>query len=151
MTIKLLRSNLLFLLLMFSAIMSYAQQDSAYIRDNYIKYEYKIAMRDGAKLFTEVYVPKDNSKKYPIMLHRTPYSVGPYGKEKYKTSLGPSSEFVKEGFIFAYQDVRGKFMSEGSYEDIRPFNPAKKGTEIDEASDAYDTVNWLVKNVPNTN
>src|SRR5262249_51260745 len=78
----------------------------------YTKYEYRIPMRDGVKLFTSVYVPKDDSKQYPILMQRTPYSVGPYGIDKYKENLGPSALFGKEGYIFAYQDVRGRWMSE---------------------------------------
>lgn len=128
-----------------------AQSDSAYIRDNYTKAEYQIAMRDGIKLYTVVYSPKDQSKKYPIMMQRTPYSVGPYGKENFKTSLGPSTHFVHEGFIFVYQDVRGKYMSEGEFMDVRPINENKKGKDFDESSDTYDAINWIIKNVANNN
>lgn len=110
-----------------------------------------IAMRDGVKLFTSVYTPKDLSREYPIMLNRTCYSVGPYGRDNFPLFLGPSPEFTKAGFIFVYQDVRGKHHSEGNWEEIRPFNPQKKGREIDEASDAYDTVDWLVKNIKHNN
>lgn len=137
-------------LLLLCPFFAIAQNDSAYIRDNYQKYEYQIAMRDGAKLFTAVYMPKDQSKKYPIMMQRTPYSVGPYGSDKYKTTLGPSSNFVNAGFIFVYQDVRGKYMSEGEFMDVRPHNPVKKGKTTDEASDTYDSVDWLIKNLKNT-
>lgn len=128
------------------------QQELAdYIKQNYAKREVMIPMRDGVKLFTSIYEPKDTSQKYPIMLDRTPYTVSPYGADKYKTSLGPDELFAREGYIFAYQDVRGRFMSEGEYEDVRPYIPNKKGKQIDEASDAYDTVEWLVKNVANNN
>lgn len=144
-----MRSLLLFLL--FLPILSFSQNDSAFIRNHYDKTEYLIPMRDGTKLFTVVYSPKEKNRKYPIMLQRTPYSVGPYGQGKYKTSLGPSTSFVKDGFIFAYQDVRGKYMSEGEFVDVRPVNVNKTGTEFDEASDTYDCVDWLVKNVENNN
>src|SRR5688572_14827535 len=86
--------------------------DSAYVRDNYIKTEQYIKMRDGVKLFTAIYTPKDKSKKYPIMLNRTPYAVSPYGDDRYKTSLGPTMLFARDGYIFVYQDVRGRWMSE---------------------------------------
>src|SRR5580692_1924029 len=84
-----------------------AQAQLEYTRAHYTKYDYRIPMRDGVKLFTSVYVPKDTSQKYPILLQRTPYSVAPYGVDNYKNSLGPSDAFTKEGFIVAYQDVRG--------------------------------------------
>jgi putative CocE/NonD family hydrolase len=126
------------------------QQELAdYIKNNYTKREVSIPMRDGVKLFTSIYEPKDTSQKYPILLNRTPYSVAPYGADKYKTSIGPDELFAREGYIFVYQDVRGRLMSEGEFEDVRPYIPNKTGKQIDEASDAYDTVDWLVKNVPN--
>ena len=122
-----------------------------YIRANYTKYEYQIPMRDGVKLFTAVYVPKDDAQTYPMMLIRTPYSVAPYGADKYPHALRPSAQFVKSGYIFVYQDVRGRWMSEGEFVNVRPHNPAKKGKEIDESSDTYDTVEWLTKNVKGHN
>lgn len=109
-------------------------------------------MRDGVKLFTAIYAPKDQSQKYPIMLNRTPYSVSPYGANAYKEALGPSENFQKEKFIFVYQDVRGKFMSEGEWVEVRPYKPKKNGPkDIDESSDTYDTIEWLLENVPNNN
>jgi uncharacterized protein len=122
-----------------------------YIRQNYTKREVKIEMRDGVKLFTAVYEPKDRSRKYPILLNRTPYTVAPYGEDKFKDSLGPNELFAREGYIFAYQDVRGRWMSEGEYEDVRPYVPNKTGRQIDETTDTYDTVEWLIKNVQNNN
>jgi uncharacterized protein len=110
-----------------------------------------IPMRDGVKLFTAVYVPKDDSQTYPIMLMRTPYSCQPYGVDKYPDSLRPGERYAKAGYIFAYQDVRGRWMSEGEFVNMRPHNPAKKGQEIDEASDTYDTIEWLLKNVKGHN
>ncbi len=129
-----------------------AFDEAQFIRDNYDKEEYLIPMRDGAKLFTAVYSPKDKSQKYPIMLNRTPYTVAPYGKDQFKTQLGPSSHFVKEKFIFVYQDVRGKWMSEGEFVNMRPQIAKKKGKkEVDESSDTYDTIAWLVKHIANNN
>jgi putative CocE/NonD family hydrolase len=127
-------------------------QGLEYVKANYTKYEYRIPMRDGKKLFTAVYVPKDQSKRYPILLTRTPYSVGPYGVDRYKSNLGPSPLFGKSGYIFAYQDVRGRWMSEGEFVNMRPHNPTKNGsTDIDESSDTFDTIDWLIKHVPNNN
>ena len=128
-----------------------AEKDLAsFILANYTKYEFRVPMRDGAHLFTAVYVPKDASaaKSYPLMLNRTPYTVAPYGADQYKTTLGPSEHFARTKYIFAYQDVRGRYMSEGEFVDVRPHNPSKRGTEIDEASDTWDTIDWLVTNVP---
>ena len=148
--------KLLTLLIIFAGFSAFAQQgfvapDAQYIKDNYTKFEYQIPMRDGKKLFTSVYVPKDKSKEYPLMMDRTPYSVGPYGAG-YKTSLGPSSLFVHDGYIFVYQDVRGRFMSEGIFEEMTPEKDTKpSGTVTDEGSDTYDTIDWLIKNIPGNN
>src|ERR1700742_4889796 len=126
--------------------------DAAYVKDNYSKYEYQIPMRDGKKLFTSVYVPKDQSKKYPIMMDRTCYSVAPYGPDAYKTSLGPSPLFLHDGYIFVYQDVRGRWMSEGIYEEMTPEKENHTTSkDVDEGTDTYDTIDWLLKNVPNNN
>jgi putative CocE/NonD family hydrolase len=123
-----------------------------FIRENYTKFEYRVPMRDGVKLFTSVYIPKDvftDERAYPIMLQRTGYGVGPYGIDQYRAALGPSELFAREKFIFAYQDVRGRYMSEGQYVLIRPHKPDKNGVkDIDESSDTYDAIDWLVKNVP---
>ena len=129
-----------------------AQEKADSVAANYSKTEQMIAMRDGVKLFTAIYSPRDVSRKYPVMLFRTPYSVAPYGADAYKESLGPSSLFQNERYIFVYQDVRGRLMSEGEYENVRPHKPKKSGPkDIDESTDTYDTIEWLVKNVPNNN
>lgn len=129
----------------------WAQRDST-VRARYTKSEYMITMRDDVKLFTSVYTPNDKSQQYPIMLTRTPYSVGPYGPDRYKTSLGPSDYFEKEGYIFVYQDVRGKYRSEGTFEFMRHHIENKKSSaDTDESSDTYDTIDWLVKNIFNNN
>jgi putative CocE/NonD family hydrolase len=123
-----------------------------FVKANYTKHEYRIAMRDGKRLFTSVYVPKDQSEKWPILLNRTPYSVGPYGVNNYRGSLGPGEKFTRDKYIFVYQDVRGRYLSEGEYVNVRPHNPNKKTPQdIDESSDTYDTIDWLVKNIPNNN
>ena len=109
-------------------------------------------MRDGARLYTTVYVPKDTSQKYPFLLTRTPYSIAPYGVDNYRTSLGPSEHFEKEGFIFVNQDARGRYMSEREFLQVRPYYPNKKtNKDIDESTDTYDTIEWLLKNIPNNN
>ena len=109
-------------------------------------------MRDGVQLFTAVYVPKDTKERYPIMLSRTPYSVQPYGVDAYKSNLGPSPLFGTEGYIVVYQDVRGRWMSEGEFVNMRPHRPQKSSpTDIDESTDTFDTIDWLMKHVPNHN
>jgi putative CocE/NonD family hydrolase len=149
------RYLLLALSFMLLAFCSYAQpntSDADYIKANYQKYEYQIPMRDGKKLFTSVYVPKDQSKKYPIMMDRTPYSVAPYGADAYKGSLGPSSLFLHDGYIFVYQDVRGRWMSEGIFEEMTPEKEVHKTkNDVDEGTDTYDTIDWLIKNIKNNN
>jgi putative CocE/NonD family hydrolase len=127
--------------------------DSLYLAQNYTKSEYEIPMRDGAKLFTVVYSPKDQSVSYPVLLNRTPYGVPPYGDEmgfSFRRGLFP--QFLREGFIFVFQDVRGRFMSDGAFRHMTPFieNKTKK-TDVDESSDAWDTIDWLIKNIKNNN
>lgn len=123
-----------------------------FIRETYSKFDHHIPMRDGVKLFASVYIPKDaftDGKTYPILLQRTPYSVAPYGIDKFPANLGPSPLFSREKFIFVYQDVRGRHMSEGSFTLTRPFKPNKASSkDTDESSDAYDTIDWLIKNLP---
>jgi len=122
------------------------------VKEHYTKYEYRIPMRDGVRLFTSVYAPKDSAHAYPFLIDRTPYSVGPYGVDQYRTSLGPSPEFDKAGYIFVFQDVRGRYMSEGKFLEMRPHLDNKKSNQdVDDASDLYDTIDWLLKNVPNHN
>jgi uncharacterized protein len=109
-------------------------------------------MRDGIELFTSVYTPKDNSIQFPILLTRTPYGTGPYDANAYPEQLGPSREFAPDKFIFVYQDVRGRYMSEGEFVDVRPVKNVLTGpTDTDETTDTFDTIDWLVKNVPNNN
>jgi len=127
--------------------------DSTWIVNNYAKMETMIPMRDGIKLFTSIYYPKDNSEAHPILIERTPYSCAPYGETNWKGIWWSYQKaYFKEGYIMVTQDVRGRWMSEGKFEDIRPFNPDKKTRkDIDEASDTYDAIEWLIKNIPNNN
>ena len=129
-------------------------QGQEFIKANYTKHDYRIPMRDGVRLFTSVYVPKDASRNvpYPILMQRTPYSVAPYGIDLYEDNLGPSPLFGTGKYIVVYQDVRGRWMSEGDFVHMRPIVPHTGDPKaIDESTDAYDTIDWLVKNIPNNN
>lgn len=127
--------------------------DTLYIRQHYTKTTYQVPMRDGVKLYTIVYAPKDADKvRYPILLNRTPYAIGPYPATKYKASLGPSSLMMHEGYIFAYQDVRGRYMSEGEFLDMRPeLEKHATKNDTDEGTDTYDTIEYLLKHGPKSN
>ncbi len=140
-----------FLLLV--SIASFSQNiDSLWFKKNYTKKEQYITMRDGIRLFTSIYTPNDSIEKHPILMTRTPYNCAPYGTDKYRKFYDNyHKEYLKEKYIMVVQDVRGRFMSEGVYEDIRPFNNVKKDKETDEASDTYDTIDWLIKNLRNNN
>ena len=128
-----------------------------FVRSHYTKYEFRIPMRDGKRLFTSVYVPKPSSfpadrGPYPFLMDRTPYSVAPYGEDQYPKTLGPSEEFQKAGYIFVYQDVRGRYMSEGAFVEMHPHIDDKKSSQdVDDASDTHDTIDFLLKSVPNNN
>jgi len=143
------------LLLIVIAVAAKAQsenQDSAWIKDSYTKLEQLIPMRDSIKLFTTVYLPNDKSEKHPILMVRTPYSCTPYGKD-FSSRLwgGHWKYYARENYIIVIQDVRGRWMSEGDFVNVRPFNKNKKGTEIDESSDTYDAIDWLTKNITGNN
>ena len=126
--------------------------DSLYISQHYNKHEYKIEMRDGVKLFTSVYSPKDTSQDYPILMVRTPYTIAPYGEDNYPNNFEVPGDMVTDGYIFVFQDVRGQFMSEGKFINMRPYIPDKKAkNDVDESSDTYDTIDWLVKNIKHNN
>ncbi|MEN1783698.1 MAG: CocE/NonD family hydrolase [Bacteroidota bacterium] len=123
-----------------------------YVANHYTKQEVAIAMRDGVKLYTTIYAPKDTSKTYPIVMQRTPYSSRPYGLDSYRKQIGPNVNMMREGYIVVYQDVRGRWKSEGHYENMRAYIPNKSdSTQTDESSDTYDTIEWLVNNVANNN
>ena len=147
--------KLLLISFLFSFLFTTAQtdQDSAWIRENYTKQEIYIPMRDGIKLFTSVYAPKDMSEKHPILMVRTPYSCAPYGDDFSGRLTGSHWKYYcRENYIIVLQDVRGRWMSEGEFVDVRPFIKDKKTkNDIDEASDTYDAIDWLVKNLPGNN
>ncbi|MFP9113297.1 CocE/NonD family hydrolase [Flavobacterium sp. RHBU_3] len=126
--------------------------DSIYMRNNYDLAEYRIPMRDGAKLYTVVYTPKDKTKKFPFLINRTCYSVARY--TDFKTFGHPSKYLVEDGYIFVFQDVRGRYQSEGEFTNMTPNIPGnnpKNKKDIDESSDTYDTIEWLLKNVKGNN
>jgi len=125
--------------------------NTLWLAEHYTKYEHRISMRDGMRLFTRVYVPKDDSQAWPIILTRTPYALKPYGADNYTDPSGSFRTLARDKFILVTQDVRGRYGSEGVYVHVRPFNPNKGPKDIDENSDTYDTIDWLVKNVPNNN
>ncbi|MGA2865187.1 MAG: CocE/NonD family hydrolase [Verrucomicrobiota bacterium] len=128
-----------------------ADATAAWLAEHYTKSEYRIPMRDGVRLFTSVYVPKDDSQTWPILLTRTPYGLKPYGADNYTERSGSFETFAKDTFILVTQDVRGRFGSEGQYVHVRPFHPNKGPRDTDENSDTWDTIDWLVRNVPGNN
>jgi putative CocE/NonD family hydrolase len=151
-----MRSSFLFVFAFVLTYVASAQPeipDSIYVRENYTKKEYMIPMRDGVRLFTAVYTPKDASTPHPIIMMRTPYSCAPYGEDAYPRFYGEQdSYFLHHGYIRVVQDVRGRYMSEGTYVDVRPYITNKKSkNDIDETTDTYDTIDWLVKNIKGNN
>ncbi|WP_010585367.1 CocE/NonD family hydrolase [Schlesneria paludicola] len=127
-------------------------QGIEFVKANYTKSEFRIPMRDGKQLFTAVYAPKDQSKTYPILLTRTPYGIKPYGVDQYRGDLGPSALFGKSGYLFVYQDVRGRFLSEGDFVNVRPQRDQQRETrDTDESTDTWDTIEWLMKHCPGHN
>ncbi len=144
---------LLFFILFLPGIAVCAQvSDSIWITENYTKKEVYIPMRDGVQLFTSVYLPNNSAESHPILITRTPYSCAPYGEENFHSYWNSyKKEYFKEGYIVVIQDVRGRWMSEGEFVNVRPFISEKKGKETDEASDTYDTIEWLIKNTANNN
>jgi putative CocE/NonD family hydrolase len=135
--------------LLLIAASAQARGDSVKPKKSYSKAEFRIPMRDGKRLFTVVYAPKDTTRTYPFLITRTPYSVAPYGSGKYPKTLYPGDEFARDGFIFVYQDVRGRGMSEGIWEEMTPQRTG--GTGVDESTDTYDTIEWLLHHVPGNN
>lgn len=124
---------------------------AAWMAGHYTKFEYRIPMRDGVRLFTRVYVPKDEARTWPILLTRTPYALKPYGADSYSDPAGSFETLARDTFILVTQDVRGRFGSEGEFVEVRPYQPTKGPAESDESTDAWDTIDWLVKHVPGNN
>ncbi len=144
-------SAFILLLLYSNTVLSQNTDSIELLTSKYTKEETAIAMRDGIKLFTSIYSPNEKTEKHPILLVRTPYNIEPEGEEKYSERLSSLNHLTNENYIIVFQDVRGRYMSEGKFVDVRPYKPNKKRKEIDENSDTYDTIDWLVKNVPNNN
>ena len=144
--------NLISTFLLLAGIMPLAGCAQNFVKDNYTKREVYIPMRDGVRLYTEIYIPKKQGS-YPFLMERTPYSAGPYGDSAYRGGLGPNAALGREPFIFVYQDVRGRYMSEGSFEEMTPHKEGKKpgDKQTDESSDTWDTVDWLLKNIQGNN
>lgn len=128
-----------------------AEGSAEWIRERLDKKEAYITMRDGVRLFTSIYTPKDTTQSYPVLITRTPYNIEGGGPEGINRHLFQRTNLIKEGYIFVFQDVRGKYMSEGTFMDIRPYQPNKGPKETDESSDTYDLIDWVVKNVPRNN
>ncbi|MBP7982649.1 MAG: CocE/NonD family hydrolase, partial [Kaistella sp.] len=149
-----MKKNLPFILLFFW-VFTIAQKapNNDFVKENFIKKEVYIPMRDGVKLFTSIYIPKDISKakKYPFLMQRTCYSVAPYGETEYRSALGPNKYLMNEKYIFVYQDVRGRYMSEGTFTNMTPQVERKSKKDVDESTDTYDTIDWLLQNITNNN
>jgi putative CocE/NonD family hydrolase len=129
----------------------FAQTNTNYVKENYTKIDTTITMRDGIRLYTVIYIPKDNSQQYPILMQRTPYSSYPYGSSNYPPAIMPDT-LMKEKYIYVKQDVRGRHMSEGINEEVTAYIPDKKSSkDVDESSDTYDTIEWLLKFLQNDN
>jgi putative CocE/NonD family hydrolase len=133
----------------------------AFVRTHYAKAEYRVPMRDGAKLFVSVYVPNAGMFKdagpYPFLMTRTPYSCAPYGQDKMTARLGVSQELLESGYIFVCGDARGRYESEGVFQEMNPHIDEKKSAvsgktgDVDESTDMYDTVEFLLKHVSPNN
>ena len=149
-TILLPKLSIIIFILAFSSY-SYSQLSEG-LKDKYDKQEVYITMRDGVKLFTSIYTPKNTSVAHPVLLNRTPYDIEPGGPKNYNFFMQLYERYTSDEYIMVFQDVRGKYMSEGDYEDIRPVLPLKKSNkDIDESTDTWDTVDWLIKNIKNNN
>ncbi|MGZ5210363.1 MAG: CocE/NonD family hydrolase, partial [Kaistella sp.] len=137
----------------FLSLVAQTRPDNTFVKENFTKKEVYIEMRDGVKLFTAIYIPKDIAKtrKYPFIMQRTCYSIAPYGENEYRTSLGPNKFLMNDKYIFVYQDVRGRYMSEGTFTNMTPQVERKTKKDVDESTDTYDTIDWLLKNIANNN
>ncbi|HPH91924.1 MAG TPA: CocE/NonD family hydrolase [Ferruginibacter sp.] len=144
--------NCLAILLLLTGYLPAQERSTFRIKDFYNKMDTLIPMRDGVKLYTVIYTPKNDSALYPVLMERTPYSVSPYGSNNFGYQPAPNTDLLREGYILVLQDVRGRFMSEGKNLEVTPHIANKKSSkEVDESSDTYDTVDWLLKNIKNNN
>src|SRR5215472_17295499 len=131
--------------------MNQATEQGFDAHEHYTKYEYRIPMRDSVRLFTSVFVPKDASTAYPFLILRSPFGVGPYGPDEYSGASRQTEALLKAGYIWVRQDVRGRLMSEGEFTHMTPHRPQKTAAEVDESTDLYDTIEWLLTHVPKHN
>ncbi len=129
----------------------WSNRQNSYVETHYTKREFRIAMRDGVKLFTQVYIPKDTSRSYPYLMMRTPFGVTPYGERHFRGLLGPSQSFDRAGYIFVFQDVRGRYQSEGNFVDMRPHIGTPAPGQTDESTDTHDSIDWLLRNISGNN
>ncbi len=144
--------TILFIAIFFCYMNSFAQTKPNFVKENYNKIDTNIVMRDGIKLKTIIYIPKDETEKYPFLIERTPYSAGPYGDTTFANRIGPNKNLMNEKYIFVYQDVRGRYMSEGVNLEVTPHIANKKtNKDVDESSDTHDAIDWLLKNIKNNN
>src|SRR5579871_3066963 len=153
-----MKTRLLLALLVVAAVAAAASifwvrksQDPSSLSARYVKREFHIPMRDGIKLYTAVYTPKDTSRSYPFLLTRTPFGATPYGESAFPARLGPSEALVQSGYIFVVQDVRGRFQSEGQFVDMPPQIDHPENGQTTESTDAYDSIEWLLHNVEHNN
>ena len=145
------RNGLILIIFMLFKVLLSAQGNKAFIEENYSKLIFDIPMRDGKTLHTIVYRPKDISKVYPILMNRTCYSIAPYEADKFPNNLGPNQYLMRDGYIFVYQDVRGRYMSEGEFTNMTPNISGNDHKSADESSDTYDSIDWLLKNLKGHN
>jgi hypothetical protein len=144
--------RLVIFLIMMTIVSSLHSQSVESLKQKYDKREVYITMRDGIKLFTSIYTPKNNSSAHPVLLNRAPYDIEPGGPEGFNFFTQVYSRYTDDDYIMVFQDVRGKYMSEGEFEDIRPVIPMKRSNmDTDESTDTWDTVDWLIKNIRNNN
>lgn len=126
--------------------------DAEWFARHYSKHEHMIPMRDGCRLYTAVYTPADTTAVHPILFTRTPYGCHPYGNDPAALwQQDIMQPYLQAGYILVFQDVRGKYASEGEFVNIRPLCQYNSGAQIDEATDTYDTADWLVKHISHNN
>jgi len=138
--------NLLFAILLISIVQHTPAQSQT--EDKYNRREVMITMRDGVKLHTVIFTPKNQTEALPFLIERTPYGVNDYPSPE---KNGYVKDMADDGYIFVYQDIRGRYLSEGKFEMQRFTRNKKDATAIDESTDTYDTIDWLLKNVANNN
>ena len=139
------------IIILFNSWASLGQTVTAPV-ESFQKIDTLLPMRDGKMLYTVIYIPRDTNQSYPILMQRTPYSAGPYGNQNYPASPGSNHKLLYSGYILVFQDVRGRYMSEGVHLEVTPHLQMKtSGQMVDESSDTYDTIEFLLKMLKNHN